>query len=167
MGPDENGGAEERDFADLLNGFTLDKRRRRGGRHAREPEPAPRAPEPPAPRPEPVEDGAEIVRAYAWTAGRTRPEAHLEVETLVSSTDVPPRLLAQLPAEHHTIVELCRATRSVAEVAALLALPLGVVKVLLGDLAGRGLIAVHRTGHAGAAPDLGLMERVLSGLRRL
>ncbi|MGW5054010.1 DUF742 domain-containing protein [Actinokineospora sp. NPDC004072] len=157
MDPDD-----ERDgFAALLNGFTLDTGRRR--RREKPPE----QPRRPAPRPEPADDGPEIVRAYAWTAGRTRSDAHLELESLVSTADIPPRLLAQLPAEHHTIVELCRRTRSVAEVAALLSLPLGVVKVLLGDLAGRGLIAIHTTGTAGGAPDLGLMERVLSGLRRL
>ena len=154
--------ADDRGFAELLNGLTLDGGRRR---HRREPAAAeqPAAPERPAPVAEPgVEESADIVRAYAWTAGRTRSDAQLEIETLVSSADVPARL--PLPAEHHTVVELCRATRSVAEVAALLSLPLGVVKVLLGDLAGRGLVVVHRSG---AAPDLSLMERVLTGLRRL
>ncbi|MFC7614909.1 DUF742 domain-containing protein [Actinokineospora soli] len=155
--------SDDRGFAELLNGFTLDRggrRGRRGGR--REPEPA-AAPERPERAAEPgVEEHAEIVRAYAWTAGRTRPDADLEVETLVSAADGPAR--AALPAEHHTVVELCRSTRSVAEVAALLSLPLGVVKVLVGDLAGRGLVVVHR---GAAAPDLRLMERVLTGLRRL
>jgi Protein of unknown function (DUF742) len=41
-----------------------------------------------------------------------------------------------------------------------------VAKVLLGDLAVGGAIAVHRTSGAGG-PDLALMERVLGGLRRL
>jgi hypothetical protein len=50
----------------------------------------------------------------------------------------------------------------------LLSLPLGVARVLLGDMAGLGLINVHETASAnGDTPDLALMERVLSGLRRL
>ena len=53
-------------------------------------------------------------------------------------------------------------------VAALLSVPLGVARVLLGDMAGLGVVTVHQTASsAGSAPDLALMERVLSGLRRL
>jgi hypothetical protein len=45
---------------------------------------------------------------------------------------------------------------------------LGVAKVLAGDMAAGGLLAVHRTASAnGESPDLKLMERILSGLRRL
>lgn len=70
--------------------------------------------------------------------------------------------------EHRAVAELCRQPRSVAEVAALLPVPLGVARVLLGDMAGLGLVVVHKTtGADGGAPDLALMERVLSGLRRL
>lgn len=53
-----------------------------------------------------------------------------------------------------------------AEIAALRGVPLGVARVLLGDLAALGAVVVHRTVDAGG-PDLALMERVLSGLRRL
>ncbi|MGX7828464.1 DUF742 domain-containing protein [Actinokineospora sp. 24-640] len=161
-GPDSGDHA----FADLLNGLTLDGARRRTREESR-PDRAP-APEHPPTQPEPTaEESADLVRAYAWTAGRTHPAARLEVETLVSTADIPPPLPARLPAEHHTVVELCRSTRSVAEVAALLSLPLGVAKVLVGDLAERGLVVVHEMDAGGAAPDLGLMERVLSGLRGL
>ena len=52
---------------------------------------------------------------------------------------------------------------------ALLTIPLGVAKVLLGDMAECGLITVHQTATANGNPtqDCALMERVLSGLRRL
>ena len=73
-----------------------------------------------------------------------------------------------LQVEHRAVAELCEQTRSVAEVAALLSLPLGVARVVLGDMAGLGVVTVHQTASsAGSAPDLALMERVLSGLRRL
>jgi hypothetical protein len=72
---------------------------------------------------------------------------------------------------HHRrmIVDLCAHPRSVAEIAALLAVPLGVARVLLGDLAGAGAVVVHPTaGSVGdGAPDLEFMRRVLVGLRNL
>jgi hypothetical protein len=58
--------------------------------------------------------------------------------------------------------------RSVAEIAALLALPLGVVRVLLADMIDNGLMRAHRNPTAsGSPPDLSLMKRVLAGLHRL
>ena len=68
--------------------------------------------------------------------------------------------------ELRAIVELCRRLRSVAEISALLRMPLGVVRVLISDLADQGRIRVYGTGH-GRRPDRALLERVLSGLRRL
>ena len=66
-------------------------------------------------------------------------------------------------------MEECRTPRSVAEVAALLRVPLGVARVLISDAADAGLITVHKTvsGNEDAEAHLILMERVLSGLRRL
>jgi hypothetical protein len=55
----------------------------------------------------------------------------------------------------------------VAEVSALLRIPLGVVRVLISDLADQGRIRVYGTGHGPGSPDRALLERVLSGLRRL
>jgi len=108
---------------------------------------------------------AAIVRPYTWTRGRTRPIVELQVETLVSATEPPDP--ASRP-ELRAIAELCGTPQSVAEVAALLTFPLGVTKVLIGDMAQAGLLAVHGTpGAADARAHLALMERVLSGLRRL
>ncbi|MFD0491017.1 DUF742 domain-containing protein [Saccharopolyspora spinosporotrichia] len=70
--------------------------------------------------------------------------------------------------EHHSIAGLCQHPRSVAEIGALLGVPLGVVRVLIGDMADLGLITVHRTvSENGSTSHLDLMERVLKGLRRL
>jgi hypothetical protein len=164
----------EQSFADLLNGFSLDSARNRP-RPSSSPVPAREAAlvvpleEPPAFEAVVAEPhDASIVRAYAWTGGRTRSNINLEIETLVSANDQSRQSAGILQAEHQHVVELCRSPRSVAEVAALMRLPLGVVKVLLGDMAERGLVDVHQTASAGGdTPDLGLMERVLSGLRRL
>ncbi|SHK35638.1 Protein of unknown function [Pseudonocardia thermophila] len=115
---------------------------------------------------EPAQPSA--VRPYTWTRGRTKSGMDLEIETLVSTSQRGRDQIGLLQVEHRAVAELCTETRSVAEVAALLKLPLGVARVLLGDMAGLGVVTVHQTtGSTGSTPDLALMERVLSGLRRL
>ena len=112
--------------------------------------------------------GASAVRPYTWTRGRTKSGFDLAIETLVSTSRRGREQMGMLQVEHRAVAELCEQARSVAEVAALLSLPLGVARVLLGDMAGLGVVTVHQTASsAGNAPDLALMERVLSGLRRL
>ena len=110
-----------------------------------------------------------LVRPYAMTGGRTRPRYQLAIEALVSTTADPARLRGQLP-EHQRICLLCREVKSVAEISALLTIPLGVVRILVADLAEAGLVAIHQPGGdaaAGGQPDVTLLERVLSGLRKL
>ncbi|HET9140140.1 DUF742 domain-containing protein [Actinophytocola sp.] len=113
-------------------------------------------------------EDASIVRPYSWTRGRTRSSVDLRIEALVSTSDRGANLNAVAQAEHRAVAELCREPRSVAEVATLLGVPLGVAKVLVGDMASLGLVIVHRTATGGSnKAHLLLMERVLSGLRRL
>jgi hypothetical protein len=118
------------------------------------------------------EDGSEdfrfVVRPYTWTRGRTRPVQDLALETLVSISDEGRDLTSICSAEHAPIAKLCAEIRSVAEVAALLALPLGVARVLLADMIDAGLLHMHSNStRSGNAPDLPLLERVLDGLYRL
>ncbi|MER0246848.1 DUF742 domain-containing protein [Streptomyces sp. HSW2009] len=159
---------------------------RHGGQPGRQPQPRPGY-EPPAdpyaphsPRIEPVQpqhDEPEpapaahnpLVRPYAMTGGRTRPRYQLAIEALVSTTADPSQLQGQLP-EHQRICHLCREIKSVAEISALLSIPLGVSRILVADLAEAGLVAIHQPGGdetAGGQPDVTLLERVLSGLRKL
>jgi hypothetical protein len=108
------------------------------------------------------------VRAYAWTGGRTRSDHQLEIETLVTTSDRADATMPTLRTEHQAVARLCYHTKSVAEVGALLAVPLGVARVLLGDMASLGLITVHQNASAnGEEPDLELLERVLRGLTNL
>jgi hypothetical protein len=111
---------------------------------------------------------ASIVRAYAWTGGRTRSEHHFEIETLVTASRLGRRSSASAQPEYRSVIALCQEPLSVAEVAALLSIPLAVAKVLLGDMAKLGLIDVHCAAvKDGESPDGALLERVLSGLRKL
>ncbi|MER7009969.1 DUF742 domain-containing protein [Saccharopolyspora sp. NPDC000359] len=170
-------------MAEVFNRFTLDSGRRgRRRKRAREqaeqqdstqlpvsdphwPREADDAPE--AAEPVQEESTATYIRPYAWTGGRTHSNHTLELETLVSASEFchPSRLQR---IEHHSIAEICHHPRSVAEVGALLGVPLGVAKVLLGDMADLGLVTVHHTvSESGTTSHFMLMERVLSGLRRL
>jgi hypothetical protein len=118
--------------------------------------------------PEDFGDEAAMVRPYAWTRGRTKANYDLKLETLISTTEQgqDDTLLPQL--EHRAVSSLCRYPLSVAEVAAKLSIPLGVARVILSDMAELGLISIHRTfADDDIAAHLVLMERVLSGLRRL
>jgi hypothetical protein len=115
-----------------------------------------------------AEDAPAVVRAYAWTRGRTTSHYRFEIETLLSTTVRYDEHDDGTPSEYHRVACLCRVPRSVVEVAAALRLPLGVVKVLAGDMAMEGLLAVHDTAAGeGEKPNLALMERILTGLRQL
>jgi Protein of unknown function (DUF742) len=114
------------------------------------------------------EDFRFAARPYAWTRGRTRPVHDLAVETLVSTSNAGRELTSICSAEQAAIAQLCTDVRSVAEVAALLMLPLGVARVVLADMIDTGLVHMHRNPLGlGSMPDTALMERVLAGLYRL
>ena len=113
-------------------------------------------------------DDDPVVRPYAMTGGRTRPaNAELELESLVSTTALGEQSAVGLAFEQRSIALLCRDVLSVAEVSARLDLPLGVARVLVGDMADEGLVLVHRPADPADRPDLALLERVLYGLRAI
>ena len=107
------------------------------------------------------------VRPYAMTGGRTRPtHDDLEIETLVSTTSTGEQT-PKLTVEQRAIAALCHDILSIAEVSAHLHLPLGVIRVLVGDMADEHLVMVHRPIHAGDRPDLAMLKRVLDGLQTI
>jgi hypothetical protein len=72
--------------------------------------------------------------------------------------------------EHQHIATLCDGkVQSLAEIAARMRLPLGVARVLIADMAADGLVAVYEPTSFDNNDAVGteLLERVLSGLRRL
>ncbi|MEU2739405.1 DUF742 domain-containing protein [Streptomyces sp. NPDC007095] len=102
-------------------------------------------------------------------SGSARRRHRLAVEALVRSTADRSQIHGLLP-EHVRIWELCRETKSVAEISALLRVPLGVARMLIAGMAAAGLVAIHQPDGAeaiGGRLDAGLLERVLSGLRNL
>ncbi|MFF1612157.1 DUF742 domain-containing protein [Amycolatopsis sp. NPDC058278] len=118
--------------------------------------------------PVPVASSGSRVRPYTRTGGRTRSDHNLALEALVSTSDDGRRYRGVRSVEHRRICDLCLDTRSVAEIAAHLRLPLGVVKVLVGDMADIGLVLIHQTELIlGDRSSREFMERVLAGLRAL
>lgn len=108
------------------------------------------------------------VRPYALTGGRVRSSTELALEAIVRLT---PRGEANAPeftTERRRICQLCAAPSSIAEVAAHLALPLGVVRVLVGDMVTEGFLDCNDTALGpDSRPDSRLLERVLDGLQAL
>jgi hypothetical protein len=87
----------------------------------------------------------ERVRPYTRTRGRTRPTRDLPPETLITATTTSPHRVWLATPGHARVLALCATTRSVAEIATYLALPLGVARVLISDLADHDAITVHAT----------------------
>jgi hypothetical protein len=113
-------------------------------------------------------DHLPIVRPYARTAGRTRASLNLPLEALLITTALGSSRGHDGHPDHREIAVLCQDVRSVAEVAALLSIPLGVARVLIADMAGMGLLTVYNSAPpATGRPELALLERVLTGLRRI
>jgi|694.fasta_scaffold71052_5 hypothetical protein len=110
-------------------------------------------------------------RSYVLTGGRTRPAVDLPIETLLVPTGKGLKNVDRLTAENKRIMEVCaRSSQSVAEVSAHLQLPLGVARVLAGDLVAHGLmkatIPSYHTENKSRL-DRSILERVLEGLEEL
>ena len=113
------------------------------------------------------DESSSLVRPYAVTGGRTKPRYQLQIEAMVAASHYEARDLSVLSPECQAILGFCRDWRSVAEISAVLRMPLGVARVLIADMAMEGLVRVHQIDHAQGRPDVNLLERVLSGLRKL
>jgi hypothetical protein len=106
------------------------------------------------------------VRPYALTGGRTRGRYQLLVETIISVPQYDPGLSTVLMPESRALYERARSKMSIAELSAVLTMPLGVVRVLISDLAGQGAVFIHPTGQA-YEYDRHMLERILDGLTQL
>lgn len=118
------------------------------------------------------DEAGPVVRPYAMTRGRTRHAAQHRLD-LIAVVVAEPRADdaetdGSLSPEHVDIVDLCRdAPQSVAELAAELDLPIGVVRVLVGDLVDSDLVHVNRPVPPAELPDESVLRDVINGLRAL
>ncbi|MFE2376324.1 DUF742 domain-containing protein [Streptomyces sp. NPDC059398] len=118
------------------------------------------------------DDAGPVVRPYAMTRGRTGagPGHRLDLIALVvpePAADDPGRD-QRLSPEHVDIVERCAtAPQSIAELAADFDLPVGVVRVLVGDLVDDELVRVTQPVPPAELPDVSILREVINGLRAL
>lgn len=115
--------------------------------------------------------GGRLVRPYTMTGGRSGVgTTQIALEALVSSTPVGMRTRAQFKWESAEIITLCRAETAVVELAALLDVPIGVIRVLTADLRARGAVTITDppsavTGEGEGYTDL--LHKVLDGIKSL
>lgn len=113
----------------------------------------------------------QLVRAYTLTGGRTRTGNSAAFETLrfesmVSLTPRGHERLRTLTFERHKIAARCEHPLSIAELSAELRLPIGVARVLVGDLLDDGLLQRFDTPND-VMTDISLVRELIDGIRNL
>jgi len=111
------------------------------------------------------------VRPYALTGGRVRSATELALETIVVLTDSGRSAVSGMTSERLSIAEFAEEPISIVEISARLSIPLGVARVLVGDMVTDGSLNTHHndsaSSHSGGQPDQRLLERVLNGLQAI
>jgi hypothetical protein len=109
-----------------------------------------------------------VVRPYVLTRGRTMSSlGELALHAPVLALVGPETLQRNATPEGRRIVELCQTPTSIAEIAARLHAPVGVVRVLVGDLADAAMVQVRTSDDRAEHRDVRLLERLLEGIRGL
>jgi hypothetical protein len=113
------------------------------------------------------QDAGPVVRPYALTGGLTRPSGErLDLLDLVRAARRAAHYLPYLSPEQVELLQGCQMPTPLADLAADLDLPVGVLRILVSDLRERGLVTIHRAQRAGFT-DLKILQEVVDGLRRL
>ncbi|WP_433499091.1 DUF742 domain-containing protein [Sphaerimonospora sp. CA-214678] len=114
------------------------------------------------------EEAGQFVRLYALTGGRTRSSGdNFDLIAMVTATHDPTRDDSSIGPEQRRILEIADHGASVADIASEVDLPLGVVRVLLGDLHDLGLINVRSPVKVAPLPSERILKEVINGLRAL
>lgn len=116
--------------------------------------------------PAPPRPDRPLIRPYILTSGRTRPRHELAVHTLILTTERGRAATGGLLSEWDTICRLCETAQSVAEVSALLEVPLSVARVVIDDMEYEGLIEIVASAHD-SSESVDVLTRILEGLREL
>ncbi|UCM91280.1 DUF742 domain-containing protein [Streptomyces marincola] len=111
-------------------------------------------------------DTGGLVRPYVITNGREIADGDkFELVTLITAAQ-DQQQKARLDPEKRSLVELCEGGYlSVAEIAGHMELPVGVIKVLLSDLAESGHILTRAPVPAAQLTDIQVLQEVLDGLQ--
>lgn len=114
-----------------------------------------------------------LIRPYTMTGGRTGVGLpSIALEALVASTPKGMRMRRQFQWEAAEIIALSRKETAIIELAALLDVPIGVVRVLAADLREKGAVTItdppsEAASDAGSAEYTDLLRKVLDGIKSL
>ena len=117
--------------------------------------------------------GGRIVRPYAMTGGRTGAGLPvIALEALVAVTPDGMRMRHQFRWEAAEIIAMARRETAVIELAAMLDVPIGVVRVLIADLREKGAVVItdpppESVSGSGEMARIDLLEKVLDGIKSL
>jgi hypothetical protein len=113
------------------------------------------------------QEAGPLVRSFAMTGGRARSGSVVDLLAYVVATSAAPNIVWQTQPEHRAILARAAAPISLAELASEVDLPLGVVRVLLGDLVELEAIEIQEPAAAGSLPDDNVLKAVINALRTL
>ncbi len=114
-----------------------------------------------------------LIRPYTMTGGRTgSDQPFIALEALVSATPTGFRNKHQFRWEAARIIDLSRQETAIVEIAARLDVPIGVVRVIVADLAHRGAVQISEPPSDAPASLEGytyttLLQKVLDGIKSL
>jgi hypothetical protein len=114
-------------------------------------------------------DAGPVVRPYALTRGRTRHSGEaFDLVATVTATQARIMDPGGLGPEHFSVLQLAQVPATVVDIASDVDLPLGVVRILLGDLREIGLVTIEAPVPMKARQvDRNTLREVLHGLRAL
>ena len=118
---------------------------------------------------QPLDPRGNLVRPYAVTRGRTEPIRDIPIEAVLLASAAAVQESRFAGHDKYRIAVLCEPNAlSLAELAALTRLPLGVTRVLVADMVADGLLELHSAApRTGFTERMDLLGRVLGGLRKL
>jgi uncharacterized protein DUF742 len=112
------------------------------------------------------QEAGPVVRPYAVTKGRTESATAFGLIDVVMATGKRPPEQFRPGPEHRRILGVCRRPVPVVDLTSEIDLPLGVVRVLLGDLAEEGMLRIV-SAQRQPVSDHRLLKMVLDGLESL
>lgn len=114
-----------------------------------------------------------LIRPYTMTGGRTgADQPYIALEALVSATPTGLRNKHQYRWEAARVIDLSTSETAIVEIAARLDIPIGVVRVVVADLAHRGAVQISEPPSEVPASLEGytyttLLQKVLDGIKSL
>lgn len=114
-----------------------------------------------------------LIRPYTMTGGRTgADQPYIALEALVSATPTGLRNKHQYRWEAARVIDLSTTETAIVEIAARLDIPIGVVRVVVADLAHRGAVQISEPPSEVPASLEGytyttLLQKVLDGIKSL